>query len=95
MIKEYVKKPVKIQACIWTGYNETEIFEFCGDQAEIISTKDSKELTIHTLEGDHHASIGDYIIKGIEGEFYPCKPDIFEKTYDSVNWLRIYRYGEI
>ena len=83
MIKEYIKKPVKIQACIWTGYNETEIFDFCGDQAEITSTKDSKELTIHTLEGDHHASIGDYIIRGIEGEFYPCKPDIFEKTYDN------------
>ena len=39
-------------------------------------------LTIHTLEGDHYALEGDYIIKGVNGEFYPCKPDIFEKTYD-------------
>lgn len=85
MIKEYVKKPVKIQACQWTGFNETEIFEFCGDQAEIISTKDSKELIIHTLEGDHHAITGDFIIKGIQGEFYPCKEDIFRETYDNVN----------
>ena len=42
-------------------------------------------LTIHTLEGDMIASIGDYIIKGVNGEFYPCKPDIFEKTYEKVN----------
>ena len=40
-------------------------------------------LVIHTLEGDHYASPGDYIIKGINGEFYPCKPDIFAKTYES------------
>ena len=40
------------------------------------------ELYIKTLEGDHHASVGDYIIKGVNGELYPCKPDIFEKTYD-------------
>lgn len=41
-------------------------------------------LTIHTLEGDMQASFGDYIIQGINGEFYPCKPDIFEKTYERV-----------
>lgn len=39
------------------------------------------ELFINTLEGVHHASVGDYIIKGVHGEFYPCKPDIFEETY--------------
>ena len=41
-------------------------------------------LMIKTLEGEHKASIGDYIIKGVDGEFYPCKPDIFEKTYEVV-----------
>ena len=41
-------------------------------------------LVIHTLEGDMEASIGDYIIKGVNGEFYPCKPDIFAKTYEEV-----------
>ena len=40
-------------------------------------------LVIHTLEGDHHASYGDYIIKGVNGKFYPCKPDIFAKTYEA------------
>lgn len=42
------------------------------------------ELFIQTLEGSMHASVGDYIIKGVSGEIYPCKPDIFEKTYDKV-----------
>lgn len=39
------------------------------------------ELYIETLEGTHHASVGDYIIRGVKGEFYPCKPDVFELTY--------------
>ena len=43
-----------------------------------------KEMIIHTLEGDTKASIGDYIITGVNGEQYPCKPDIFEKTYERV-----------
>lgn len=43
-----------------------------------------KEITIHTLEGDMLASKGDYIITGVNGEKYPCKPDIFEKTYELV-----------
>ena len=42
------------------------------------------ELYIKTLEGIHHVSIGDYIIKGVKGELYPCKPDIFEQTYEVV-----------
>ena len=43
-----------------------------------------KEVIIHTLEGDMTASVGDYIITGVNGEQYPCKPDIFEKTYEPV-----------
>lgn len=43
-----------------------------------------KEMIIHTLEGDMKASVGDYIITGVNGEQYPCKPDIFEKTYEVV-----------
>ncbi len=46
--------------------------------------RDAGELYIRTLEGDHHVSIGDYIIKGVAGELYPCKPDIFEQTYEAV-----------
>lgn len=82
------KKPVTIEAVKWNGENATEIKEFCGESAKLDlyhSLDDDNEhldLHIHTLEGDHHASVGDYIIKGVNGEFYPCKPDIFEKTYD-------------
>lgn len=43
------------------------------------------KLMIHTLEGDHLVEWGDYIIQGVQGELYPCKPDIFEKTYEKVN----------
>ena len=42
------------------------------------------ELYIKTLEGEHHASVGDYIIQGVQGEIYPCKPDIFEATYEEM-----------
>lgn len=74
------KKPVVIEAIQWTGDNLQEILEFVGAPA---THGDVTGLTIRTLEGDHHASEGDYIIKGVQGEFYPCKPDIFKKTYDS------------
>ena len=80
MIKKYRKKPVVIEAIQWAGNNLSEIDNFIG------RTVDNKETTIviHTLEGDMEASIGDYIIKGVNGEFYPCKPDIFDKTYEEV-----------
>lgn len=57
-----------------------EIGDFMGGTVENKGTT----LVIHTLEGDMEASIGDYIIKGVNGEFYPCKPDIFAKTYEEV-----------
>lgn len=50
-------------------------------QKDIIYFKDG-EMYIRTLEGDHHVSVGDYVIKGVNGELYPCKPEIFEKTYN-------------
>lgn len=98
MIKKYRKKPVVIEAIQWDGTNNNEVLDFC-DKAEIqqnlralksrINGKsyldEQKELWIETLEGTHKASIGDYIIEGVNGEFYPCKPDIFEKTYEEVN----------
>ena len=80
-MKNYIKKPVKIQAVKWTGDNLKEISDFMNIDNLEISGNDLLAITINTLEGDHLASNGDYIIKGIKGEFYPCKPDIFEKTY--------------
>lgn len=80
MIKKYVKKPVIIEAIQWTGENLSEIDKFV--QAKV--QKRALVLIIPTLEGKMRASLGDYIIKGVNGEFYPCKPDIFTKTYEEV-----------
>lgn len=80
MIRKYRKKPVIIKAIQWTGKNLSEIDDFMGRTVE----NKGAALVIHTLEGDMEASIGDYIIKGLNGEFYPCKPDIFAKTYEEV-----------
>ena len=82
MIKQYVKKPVVINAIQFTGNNIQELVNWvdksylpCGDETQLIIT---------TLEGDMFASVNDYIIKGVKGEFYPCKPDIFSLTYEEV-----------
>lgn len=82
MIKKYVKKPVVIEAVQWTGLNMIEIANFIpnGKRYEF----DGDVCIIQTLEGVMTASKGDYIIKGVKGEFYPCKPDIFEETYKEV-----------
>jgi len=84
------KKPVEIEYVIWNGGNLEEVINFTGrhSSSETWSMEDFEAivkndgLKIFTLEGNHMATIGDYIIKGVAGEFYPCKPDIFLKTYD-------------
>ena len=81
MARVYRKKPVVIEAVQWTGENHAEMCDFIDP--EVFEIIPRVGLVIHTLEGDHHASPGDYIIKGVNGEFYPCKPDIFAKTYES------------
>lgn len=82
---KYIKKPIVIDAIKWTGNNLQEIESFAVDSTKS-DIEEGKEtyLYIHTLEGFLKASIGDMIIKGIKGEFYPCKPDIFEATYEVV-----------
>lgn len=89
MVEKYVKRPVIIEAIQWTGKNISEVEHFVGvDNCRRIHSNSASigfELVILTLEGNHWASIGDYIIKGIKGEFYPCKSDIFEQTYERVN----------
>lgn len=80
MIKKYRKKPVTIEAIQWDGKNLSAIDYFMD---RVVENKETI-LVIHTLEGDMEASVGDYIIKGVNGEFYPCKPDIFAKTYEEV-----------
>jgi hypothetical protein len=83
MLATYRKKPVEIQAIEWTGKNIDEVVNFCPI-CYLKPTNNKEELTISTLEGPMTANVGDYIIMGVKGEFYPCKPDIFEMTYDKV-----------
>jgi len=79
---KYRKKPVVVEAIQFTGKNRKEIVEFVGKS--FIEWTHHLEIGIETLEGDMKAKPNDWIIKGIKGEFYPCKPDIFEQTYEIV-----------
>ena len=88
---KFRKKPVVIDAVQWTGENLLQVIRFTGQHASAISYKweDYEDLVqrdglkISTLEGTMKASIGDWIIKGVEGEYYPIKADIFQKTYEA------------
>lgn len=79
---KYQKKPVIIEAVQWTGDNITEICKFT--KRDISHLLHSGQLYIETLKGIMKASIGDFIIKGVSCEFYPCKPEVFYQTYEEV-----------
>lgn len=86
---EFRKKPVVIEAVQWTGENEQEVagfFSQADSETPYFGFHPTPEphWAINTLEGTMDAHIGDWIIKGVAGEFYPCKPGIFEATYDPV-----------
>lgn len=82
---KYRKKPVEIEALQLTPFNLKEIEKFVGGDLEVRSNGGAKpDVIIATLEGAMHCSAYDWIIKGVKGEFYPCKPDIFEATYELV-----------
>lgn len=81
-IRAYRKKPVTVHAIQWTGDNYDEVKEFVGDSMETFHFKDT--IGIRTLEGTMAAYAGSYIIRGVQGEFYPCRSDIFEETYVEV-----------
>jgi hypothetical protein len=83
------KRPVIIEAKKFTNHTAFEVAHWCGGRVDqYIKPSDHTDvyltLSIPTLEGTMIASHGDWIIRGVEGEFYPCKPDIFEKTYEEV-----------
>jgi hypothetical protein len=79
---KYRKKPVEIEARLleYTAKSQQELADWCGGFIE----EHKSGINIQTLEGMHYAQVGDYIIQGVKGEFYPCKPDIFELTYDKI-----------
>jgi hypothetical protein len=86
---KYRKKPVVIEAVQFNQFTLSELYDFLGitnkgsflDCGHGIDPTDG-QFKITTLEGVHVANINDYIIRGVKGEFYPCKPDIFEMTYE-------------
>ena len=84
----YRKKPVVIEAVQWTVDNIDEIHDFLSpDKPQYMDGFSDRDriVGINTLEGLMVAREGDWIIKGVKGEFYPCKPDIFEQTYEAVD----------
>ena len=91
MSSKYRKKPVVIDAIQLTNESVMACISFVYPEYVAVepsildAIRDQKFMHIETLEGDMKAGFGDYIIKGVQGEFYPCKPDIFEATYEVVN----------
>lgn len=91
---KYRKKPVEIEAVQYNGINVQEIENFVGKKLQVELETDAAyqagkaapvySIIIPTLEGDMKAMPYDYIIKGIKGEIYPCKPDIFVQTYETI-----------
>lgn len=80
----YRKKPVVIQAAKIDSNTVRLVAEWCGGKVIYDAKSCADGVRIATLEGNMDGSIGDYIIRGVAGEFYPCKPDIFTKTYEKV-----------
>lgn len=78
----YKTKSVEIEAIQYTGDNSQEIIKFTKNTAQKTM---GDSLIIPTLEGDHEAKVGDFIIRGLKGEFYPCKPDIFIMKYYEIS----------
>jgi len=86
-MSQYRKKPIVVDAIQWHALNRHEVLEFIGPAGGHwrAATEFLPEvIVIYTMEGNHNAKLGDWIIKGVKGEFYPCKPDIFAATYEAV-----------
>jgi len=83
MADRYRKRPVEVEAIQrHRGVNEHEVKEFIGAESYVVSSDRLGQVGIETLEGTMWADDGDWIIRGVQGEVYPCKPDIFEATYE-------------
>lgn len=81
-VKKFRKKPVVVEAIQYLGdFNWVPVQNFL---VMTYQPEPPRYLYINTLEGQMLVSLGDWIIKGVAGEFYPCKPDIFYQTYDEV-----------
>jgi len=78
----YIKKPIPVEAIQWTGDNFKEVREFMDDTHVVITMYD--DLIIPTLEGDMKAPKDSWIIRGAMGEYYPCRREVFEETYEPI-----------
>lgn len=81
----YRKRPVVIEAIRFVGSNFADVIEFTGYKPDFGSDQYHDTIVIETLEGDMEAHAGDWIIRGVKGELYPCRNDIFAETYEAVD----------
>lgn len=81
MIKKYKRLPCVVSAVMWTGENYHEVIEFCEGHARVSS---SGSIVLDTLEGTVITKPLDYIVRGVDNEFYPCKKHVFEQIYQEV-----------
>lgn len=85
-VKKAKKKPVEVEYIHYDGDNQQELYDWSNGIVHLTyETTDTYSFVVNTLEGVMTVNIGDYIVKGVNGEFYPVKPDIFYKTYELVN----------
>ena len=82
---QFRKKPVVIEAIQWSGSNWHEMYEFAGHTVYTADHDGLVVLRVKTLEGEVQAPPGHWLIRGVQGEFYPCDPNIFEATYEAVD----------
>ena len=83
-MRQFRKKPVVIEAMQFTHETKDQVMNFVRCNCYADWEFDNPILVIETLEGDMITRFGDWVIKGVNDEFYPCKPDIFEKTYEEL-----------
>lgn len=84
--KKFRKKPVEIEAMQWDGTRPSAnaIIEWAQECRQVVHVRTDHALYVATFEGEMTVSHGDYVIRGVAGELYPCKPDIFAATYEAV-----------
>jgi len=82
MAEKYMKKPIIIEAMQLTDKTKNDVLVWVSSKKYSDFSGSKPKIIIQTLEGEMTVSLWDYVIKGINGEFYPCKPDIFEATYE-------------
>lgn len=80
--RRYRKRPVTIEAIQWTGENDEAVQAFVGYETAL---REGDKMLIHTSEGPLNAKVWSWIIRGVQGEFYPCDPEIFHQTYEAAH----------